>query len=181
MKREGRELNLIFTEITWQRKGKLKWREPKPFRTHCIEIESRSDNPYRKFARSVFVFVTGMIGWYVSRLNRRSDALELPVVIALALFVGWFLGYGIPWLYCVLPSEVFFADAALCRHVSDHIQYWKYDDIQKFGFRDECFGREAVRILRVTLRNGDIVSLGIASTVAQDAIVETFAEKGVVQ
>ena len=181
MKRGGRELSLILRELVWQRKGKLKWREPKPFRTHYIEIESKSGNPYRKFGLSVFVFVTGMVGWYVSRLNPRSEAPELPFAMALALFAGWFLGYGIPWLYCVLPSEVVFADVALCRHVSDHIQYWKYQDIQEFDFGDEYFGREVVRVLRVMLRNGDIVTLGVASTVAQDTIVETFAKKGVIQ
>jgi hypothetical protein len=89
----------------------------------------------------------------------------------LAIFLGLFLVYIVPWIIRFCPSEIKLTDDALFMLRGNRHQSTKWKDIKSFAFAEKC----GFQVLRLNLCKGGDLELGIDSSV-QEAEIRLFLE-----
>ena len=116
-----------------------------------------------------------MLIGFLTTLNPQKDPLDLGMSLVQVLFFGIFLTYGVPWIIRFCPSEIRFTDKMLVMLRGNQVRSEKWENIEFFTF-GESYGSP---VLRLKLRKGSDLELGLDSTVHLEGVGRFLHTAGV--
>ena len=148
-------------------KKHFRWKEPKEFLRLQRGFEKSKVRWWHQPVAALFLFAMLMASWYGARLDPAKQPLPLHQVLPLALGVGVFLAYFIPWVSQFYTSHLYLYDTFLMRLRGNTQLRVQYDNIASFSWlaRDEF----ATLILR-RVKPADEVLLGVPNAISQEAL-----------
>ena len=152
-------------------KVRLKWREPKGFVEERDCRERKAAIWWQQIVGIAIVVILMMPVWFLATLNPKKNPPSFEIALMLAIFLGIFLVYLVPWIIRFCPSEIKLTDDALFVLRGNRHRSAKWKDISSFTFAEEC----GFQVLRLNLCKGGDLELGLDSSV-QEAEVRLFLE-----
>lgn len=109
----------------------------------------------------VIITIMMMLVWYLATLNPKKNPPSFEIALILAISLGVFLVCIVPWIVRLCPSEIKLTDDAVIVTQGNGHRWAKWKDISSCTL-DE---RDGFQVIRLHLRKGHILELGLDSTV----------------
>ena len=97
----------LFTKV------RIKWREPKVFVAERDRRERMTTIWWQQIIGVGIVASTIMPVWYLATLNPKKNPPSIQIALLLAIFLGVFIVYIVPWIVRLCPSEIKLTDDAV--------------------------------------------------------------------
>lgn len=109
----------------------------------------------------VIITIMMMLVWYLATLNPKKNPPSFEIALILAISLGVFFVCIVPWIVRLCPSEIKLTDDAVIVTQGNGHRWAKWKDISSCTL-DE---RDGFQVIRLHLRKGHILELGLDSTV----------------
>jgi hypothetical protein len=152
-------------------KVRFKWREPKAL----VEVRDYHE-------RRAFLWWHGILGvagvailmmpvWYLATLNPKKSPPNFGIALLLAIFLGVFLVYIVPWIIKFCPSEIRLTDNALVILRGNRHRAVKWKEIRSFTFAN----KDGSQVLRLNLYRGGELEIGL-DPIAPSSEIQEFLQ-----
>jgi hypothetical protein len=142
-------------------KVRIKWREPKAL---VMQRDSRVRTTviwWQQAVGVVIITIIMMLVWYLATLNPKKSPPSFEIALILAISLGVFLVYIVPWIVRLCPSEIKLTDDAVIVTQGNRHRWAKWKDIGSCILGE----RDGFQVIRLHLRKGHVLELGLDSTV----------------
>ena len=148
------------------------WNEPRAFAKAMHQDTIRySSKRFRPVA--AVVTAIGMMGlWWTAHLNPQKTPPPLWVAIFLAVFMGWFVTYGIPLLFLLFPAKIKITETKIIKIWGNTARHILARSVVGYRF-EEMHGFPVLRI--VVSKEKDLV-VGLPSPEAIPQIQRALTE-----
>jgi hypothetical protein len=123
----------------------------------------------------VIITIMMMLVWYLATLNPKKSPPSFEIALILAISLGVFLVYIVPWIVRFCPSEIKLTDDAVIVTQGNRHRWAKWKDIGSCTLDD----RDGFQVIRLHLRKGHVIEIGLDSTVGLPEIQRFLQGVGV--